>query len=91
MKKQHNQFPSHWEVLFSILYEIIYYLKQLAKQKQESPKYYDTADVMRLLKVSESTVCRLRKRGELEYKKVGGKIYYTPTSIDALMNKSDKK
>lgn len=91
MKKQDNQFPSHWDILFSILYEILYYLKQLAKQKQETPEYYDTADVMRLLKVSESTVCRLRKRGELEYKKVGGKIYYTPQSIESLMKKEDQK
>lgn len=77
-------------MLFTILYEILYYLKQLSKQKKETPEYYDTADVMRLLEVSESTVCRLRKRGELEYKKVGGKIYYTSSSIDSLMNKTEK-
>lgn len=48
-------------------------------------EYLDTADVMRILKVSESTVYRWTKQGKLKRIKIQGKLYYTKASIDKMM------
>ena len=85
MKKTKKPYPSDRDILFSMMAEICSCLKLLVKKQPEAVEYYDTSDVMRILKVSESTVYRLRKSGQLEFKKSGKKIYYTKASVEKLM------
>lgn len=46
------------------------------KTQQSHHDYYDSADVKQLLKISDRTLQRLRKSGEIQYIRIGGKIYY---------------
>ena len=54
------------------------------------PEYYDSADVKQLLKISDRTLQRLRKSGEIPHIKIGGKIYY-PKSFFTEKSKNHPK
>ena len=41
----------------------------------------DSVDVMNLLKISYSSLYRLRKNGELKHKRIAGKYYFFRSSI----------
>ncbi len=51
--------------------------------------YYDTAQMMQVMHVSERTLLRLRKEGEIPFTKIGGKIYYLAEAVDRKMRESD--
>ncbi len=50
-------------------------------QQRQSEKYLDSADVKQMLKVSDSTLYRWRKKNEIKYIKIRGKIYYSISSL----------
>ena len=52
-------------------------------------RYYDTADMMEVLHVSDRTLLRWRKEGRIPYKKLGGKIYYLADAVDRIMREND--
>lgn len=52
-------------------------------------KYYDTAEMMHVMHVSDRTLFRWRKEGKIPYKKLGGKIYYLADAVDEIMRESD--
>lgn len=52
-------------------------------------KYYDTAEMMEVLHVSDRTLQRWRKEGKLPFKKLGGKIYYLADDLDIIMRQDD--
>ncbi|MFV0144455.1 helix-turn-helix domain-containing protein [Empedobacter falsenii] len=43
---------------------------------RENQKFYDNADLKRLLNVSDRTLYRMRKMNKIPYFKVGNKYYY---------------
>ncbi|WP_225541549.1 helix-turn-helix domain-containing protein [Empedobacter stercoris] len=43
---------------------------------RENQKFYDNADLKRLLNVSDITLYRMRKMNKIPYFKVGNKYYY---------------
>ncbi|WP_225539531.1 helix-turn-helix domain-containing protein [Empedobacter stercoris] len=43
---------------------------------RENQKFYDNADLKRLLNVSDKTLYRMRKMNKIPYFKVGNKYYY---------------
>lgn len=50
--------------------------------------FYESHNVMRLLKISESTLYRYRKQKLIAYTKLGGKYLYPKISIKALIHKA---
>ncbi|MFI2744346.1 helix-turn-helix domain-containing protein [Zhouia sp. PK063] len=65
-KQQPEQTPSNRNELLSEEYEML--LKS---------KYFTDDDVLRMLKISKSTLYRWRVSGKIQYEKIG-KIYYYP-------------
>lgn len=51
-------------------------LKSLDRKEPDSSGYYDSADVKRLLNISDRTLHRLRKSKAVPYVKIGRKIFY---------------
>ena len=56
-------------------------VKMKKREKAKSRKkildsWYDNADVMQILKISESTLARRRKQEKIPYTELGGKYYY---------------
>lgn len=85
MKNQTNNLFSYVQLFFEMFAEVISLLRQLANQKKETEKSYDSADVKILLKISDSNFYRWCKQGKLQYKKIGGKIYVSKDSVDNLL------
>jgi hypothetical protein len=63
--------------LFRIFSEL---LAQLKKSKQHESPYYDSADIKRMLNISDSTLHRIRKSEKIPYFRIGRKIFY-PKSV----------
>ncbi|MGG7469402.1 helix-turn-helix domain-containing protein [Chryseobacterium arthrosphaerae] len=51
-------------------------LNALQKKELDHFPYYDSADVKRLLNISDSTLHRIRKSEKIPYIKIGNKIFY---------------
>ena len=45
-------------------------------RKKELDMWYDNADVLQILKISESTLARYRKQDKIPFSKLGSKYYY---------------
>lgn len=71
--------------------------KMKKKEKKKSRKinkdmWLDNVDVMQILKISESTLARLRKSEKIPYFELGGKIYYPRTFFeDSMLAKMKNK
>ncbi len=76
MKKHVNP---QWETdpspndLLALFVEI---LNALQKKESDHFPYYDSADVKRLLNISDSTLHRIRKSQKIPHVKIGNKIFY---------------
>lgn len=42
---------------------------------------YSIEELVEFLKVSRSTICRLMKRGEINYRKIGGQVRFMKSDI----------
>ncbi|MFZ4928926.1 helix-turn-helix domain-containing protein [Chryseobacterium sp. Mn2064] len=51
-------------------------LRALQNKEPEHFPYYDSADVKRLLNISDSTLHRIRKSKKIPHVKIGNKIFY---------------
>lgn len=51
------------------------------KPTEEKEEWLDNADMKQLLKISDATLYRLRKRGQLLSRKIGGKWFYAKSTI----------
>jgi len=51
-------------------------------------EFYESHNVMYLLKISESTLYRYRKQKLIPYTKLGGKYLYPKISIKAMIHKA---
>ena len=65
--------PGNWHDIKLLLQKIYAVLK---KQRSQDVDYYDNADLKQMLKISDSTLQRLRKSKTLPFIKIRGKIYY---------------
>ena len=59
--------------LLALLVEI---LNVLQKKESDHFPYYDSADVKRLMNISDSTLHRIRKSQKIPHVKIGNKIFY---------------
>lgn len=76
MKKQNPNEDSVMEVIIMLLSEILTTLK---KNENTNALYYDSADVKKLLNISDSTLHRIRKERSIPHMKIGRKIFYPKT------------
>lgn len=73
--------------LNSFLKDLLELLHELKNKSLDNDLYYDSADVKQLLKISDSTLNRIRKSQSIPSVKIGKKIFY-PKSF---FNKAFKK
>lgn len=64
------------ELLNAILAVFVEILNTLQENQTQDSQYYDSADVKRLLNISDSTLFRIRKSQNIPYVKIGKKIFY---------------
>ena len=65
---------------------------QAKAPKRDLTKWYDNADAKIALKISDSTLARLRKDQKIPFTKVGNKYYYPRDYFDkSLMQKLENK
>ncbi|WPU99119.1 helix-turn-helix domain-containing protein [Mucilaginibacter sp. cycad4] len=57
-------------------------IKDLLQPKQYQKRWLKTADVMKMLGMSEVTLQTLRKQGKIPFKKLRGVCYYDAEELD---------
>jgi hypothetical protein len=63
-------------------------LEKVLQQHHETPQYYFSADVKRRLKISDSSLRRLRAKKQIPYTTIGGTYIYPAAFINVyIMNK----
>ncbi len=63
--------------VLSIVVHLLCEIRDLLQQnRSQDEELVDTADAKRLLNKSDSALYRMRKNGEIPWKKIGRKIYY---------------
>lgn len=60
--------------LIAVLKDFLLCIK--AYRPQDENIYYDNSDLKKILNVSDSSLYRMRKAGEIPFKKILGRIYY---------------
>ncbi|MDG4655092.1 helix-turn-helix domain-containing protein [Chryseobacterium arthrosphaerae] len=69
-QKEADPYPHDLLALFAEI------LNVLQKKEPDHFPFYDSADVKRLLNISDSTLHRIRKSEKIPYVKIGNKIFY---------------
>lgn len=64
-----------------LLRQILDRFEQVSKQKTIEEDWYDSADSMRILKISKRSLYRLREKYPQECRRVAGKFYYNLTAL----------
>lgn len=86
--KNQSHLPVNNDQLMNIIIEIFSeILVNLEKSKNNEDKYYDSADVKRLLNISDSTLFRNRKSQKIPYVKIGRKIFYLKSFFTTALRK----
>lgn len=72
--------------------ELLARLDELQKElstKQKNPKevIYDSADLLRILNISKSTLQKMRDEGLIGFSQVQGKFYYRQSDINEMLDK----
>ncbi|MEC4048618.1 helix-turn-helix domain-containing protein [Flavobacterium sp. SUN046] len=57
----------------------------IENKKEGEEEWYDDQDILRMFKISPSTLYRLRKKNEIPFSKVGGKYIYPKTLIHKIL------
>ena len=62
---------------------------EMDREREAAPGfgYVENAEAMRLLNLSRPTLARYRKSGKLPFSRVGSKVYYKLSAIEALMER----
>lgn len=76
MKKKASTPTYEEELLAAMLAIFEELLEALHKNKNNNSLFYDSADVKRLLNISDSTLFRIRKARSIPHFKIGKKIFY---------------
>lgn len=72
------------KAILEIFSEILAHLK---KSKENEVMYYDSADVKRLLNISDSTLFRIRKAQKIPHIRIGRKIFYPKSFFTTTLRK----
>lgn len=68
--------------LIRILEEKAAKIRKVLRVKKESDEWLTSAEVKSILKISESTLRRMRRRDEIPYRKIGRTYYYSSTFFE---------
>jgi hypothetical protein len=60
----------------------------LAKGEDLTTKVYDTADMLRILKVSRRSLANYRANGSLAFSKCNGRIFFTQENLEAFLKRN---
>ncbi|MDR6157132.1 hypothetical protein QF023_000648 [Chryseobacterium sp. SLBN-27] len=86
--KNQSHLPVNNDQLMNIIIEIFSeILVNLERSKNNEDQYYDSADVKRLLNISDSTLFRNRKSQKIPYVKIGRKIFYPKSFFTTALRK----
>ncbi|MFN4365990.1 helix-turn-helix domain-containing protein [Chryseobacterium hispalense] len=86
--KNQSHLPLHQEQLMTAILEIFSeILLHLEKSKKDEVQYYDSADVKRLLNISDSTLFRIRKSHKIPHIRIGRKIFYRKSFFTTALRK----
>ncbi|MGS2764402.1 helix-turn-helix domain-containing protein [Sinomicrobium sp. M5D2P9] len=77
------------EYLFYLLEEVLKEIRELQSPREDKNDYLDNADMLQFLKVSYSTLRRMRKNKEIPYMKIGKKYYYSRKKIEKMLGSED--
>ncbi|WP_234110028.1 MULTISPECIES: helix-turn-helix domain-containing protein [Chryseobacterium] len=70
------------------LQKLIDAIKAMTEKMQSEDKgFYDSADIKMLLNISDKTLYRYRKSGQLHFFVLGGKYYYPKTFLKKVLRK----
>ncbi|MCF2218695.1 MULTISPECIES: helix-turn-helix domain-containing protein [Chryseobacterium] len=88
MKKKFSNPPLYDEETMHTILDIFSGILETLEKKQIGDlQYYDSADVKRLLKISDSTLFRIRKSQNIPHVKIGKKIYYPKWFFNTALKK----
>lgn len=67
-------------------------LQKELSTKQKNPKevIYDSADLLKILNISKSTLQRMRDEGLIGFSQVQGKFYYRQSDINEMLDRHYK-
>jgi hypothetical protein len=67
-------------------------LQKELSTKQKNPKevIYDSADLLKILNISKSTLQRMRDEGLIGFSQIQGKFYYRQSDINEMLDKHYK-
>ena len=71
---------------FAKLREQLEEIQRRLQDLKPSEEFWDNADVIQKLKVSERTLCTWREEGLIRFSKVRNKVYYRPEDVEAFLD-----
>ena len=87
MKKKPQTRVYDEEVMDTVLAVFEEIINTLRKNQITESHYYDSADVKRLLNISDSTLFRIRKSENIPHIKIGRKIFYPKSFFTTALRK----
>jgi superfamily II DNA helicase RecQ len=80
------------EEQYNNLLERLDSLQKELSTKQKNPKevIYDSADLLKILNISKSTLQRMRDEGLIGFSQVQGKFYYRQSDINEMLDRHYK-
>lgn len=58
-------------------------MARIKEEEEKKPHYYTRKELCELLHVTAPTVIEMVKRGEIQEKKIGGRVLYDAAAVDA--------
>jgi ribonuclease D len=80
------------EQQYNKLLERLDVLQKELSTKQKNPKevIYDSADLLKILNISKSTLQRMRDEGLIGFSQIQGKFYYRQSDINEMLDRHYK-
>jgi ribonuclease D len=77
---------------YNKLLERLDVLQKELSTKQKNPKevIYDSADLLKILNISKSTLQRMRDEGLIGFSQIQGKFYYRQSDINEMLDRHYK-
>lgn len=82
----YNEIIEKLDQLLLLQHSLLNNFKALQQSEASNDEWLDNTDVKRLLKISDSSLYRLRKKQLLPCKRIAGKWYYSRLAIAAIIN-----
>jgi hypothetical protein len=81
-----NHQPITKKDLLNFSYVMLSEIKEMLGKKEQPAQWLKSSEVRKLLKISPGTLQNLRINGTLNYKRIGGIIFYRYDDIQKMLN-----